>query len=192
MHPPKNARGRSGHFFQNQKKDPIFAPKYTQRCSWNLKNANSPPSWKAQAPPCLRPGASALEAEHKRRLQFYQDIDDDLKVEFINGEIVVHSPVKKEHTDATGFLYKILDTFVRVFKAGYVGYEKVMTALTRNDYEPDVLFFGPEKAAGFQKGQWKYPPPDFVVEVLSEGTETGIGASNSTTMRPTGWRNIGL
>ena len=117
--------------------------------------------------------ASALEAEHKRRLQFYQDIDDDLKVEFINGEIVVHSPVKKEHTDATGFLYKILDTFVRVFKAGYVGYEKVMTALTRNDYEPDVLFFGPEKAAGFQKGQWKYPPPDFVVEVLSEGAENG-------------------
>lgn len=115
--------------------------------------------------------AAVLEAEQKRRQQFYQDIDDDMKVEFINGEIVVHSPVKKEHTDATGFLYKVLDTFVRVFKAGYVGYEKVMTALTRNDYEPDVLFFGPEKANTFQKGQWKYPPPDFVVEVLSEGTE---------------------
>ncbi len=114
---------------------------------------------------------TALLAEKKRRQQFYQNIDDDMKAEFINGDMVVHSPVKKEHTDATGFLYKILDTFVRVFKLGYVGYEKVMTALTRNDYEPDVVYFGTEKAANFKKGQWKYPPPDFVVEVLSEGTE---------------------
>lgn len=112
-----------------------------------------------------------LEAERQRRQQFYQDIDDDMKVEFINGEIVVHSPVKKEHTDATGFLYMLLNPFVRLAKLGYVGYEKVLTALTRNDYEPDVVFFGAEKAAQFRKGQWKYPAPDFVVEILSESTE---------------------
>ena len=94
-----------------------------------------------------------------------------MKVEFINGDMVVHSPVKKEHTDATGFLYQILNVFVRVFQLGYVGYEKVLSAFTRNDYEPDVVFFGPDKADHFKKGQWKYPPPDFVVEVLSEGTE---------------------
>jgi Uma2 family endonuclease len=114
---------------------------------------------------------TALDAERHRRLQFYQDIDDDMKVEFINGEIIVHSPVKIEHTKATGFLYKILDTFVQIAKLGFVGYEKVMSAFTRNDYEPDVVFFGNEKSSTFQKGQWKYPVPDFVVEVLSEGTE---------------------
>lgn len=115
--------------------------------------------------------AAILETERKRRLQFYQEIDDDLKVEFINGDVVIHSPVKKEHTEATGLLYKVLDTFVRVFKLGYVGYEKVMISLSRNDYEPDVVFFGPEKSATIEKGQWKFPAPDFVVEVLSEGTE---------------------
>ena len=114
---------------------------------------------------------SALEAERQRRQQFYHDIDDDMKVEFINGEIVVHSPVKKEHTDATGFLYQLMNPFVRIAKLGYVGYEKVMSAFTRNDYEPDVVFFGIEKSAAFQKGMWKYPVPDFIVEVLSEGTE---------------------
>jgi len=114
---------------------------------------------------------SALEEERQRRQQFYADIDDDVKAEFINGEIIIHSPVKKEHTDATGLLYKIVDTFVRIAKLGYVGYEKVLTALTRNDYEPDVVFFGTEKAKHFKKGHWKYPAPDFVVEVLSEGTE---------------------
>jgi Uma2 family endonuclease len=114
---------------------------------------------------------TAMEAEKQRRQQFYQDIDDDMKVEFINGEVIVHSPVKIEHTKATGFLYKILDTFVQIGELGFVGYEKVMSAFTRNDYEPDVVFFSNEKSNVFQKGQWKYPVPDFVVEVLSEGTE---------------------
>jgi Uma2 family endonuclease len=114
---------------------------------------------------------NALELEKQRRLQFYNDIDDDMKVEFINGEIVVHSPVKKEHTDVTGALYQLLRPFVLIAKLGWVGYEKVMSAFTRNDYEPDVVFFGNEKSDNFQTGQWKYPVPDFVVEVLSEGTE---------------------
>lgn len=123
------------------------------------------------APAMLARLQSALEAERQHRLQFYQDIDDDMKAEFINGEVIIHSPVKKEHTDAVGFLYQLMNPFVRLAKLGYVGYEKVMSAFTRNDYEPDVVFFGNEKSDAFQKGQWKYPVPDFAVEVLSEGTE---------------------
>ena len=114
---------------------------------------------------------TALELEQQRRQQFYAEIDDDVKAEFINGEVIIHSPVKKEHTDTTGFLYMLLNLFVRLAKLGYVGYEKVMTTLTRNDYEPDVLFFNKQKSAAFGKGMWKYPAPDFVVEVLSESTE---------------------
>jgi Uma2 family endonuclease len=116
--------------------------------------------------------AKTLNEEKKRRLKFYNDIDDDMKVEFINGEIIVHSPVKKKNTDAVGFLYKILDTFVRISELGYVGYEKVMIALTRNDYEPDVLFFNNDKSIHFDKNNWKYPVPDFVVEILSDSTES--------------------
>ena len=36
-----------------------------------------------------------LKEERERRLQFYNDITDEEKVEFINGEIIVQSPVKK-------------------------------------------------------------------------------------------------
>ncbi len=114
---------------------------------------------------------AALAVEKSRRLQFYEDIDDDVKAEFINGEVVIHSPVKKEHTDAVGNLYMLLATFVRTNQLGYVGYEKVMIALSRNDYEPDVVYFGPDKAKEFQKGHWKHPAPDMVVEVVSDGTE---------------------
>jgi Uma2 family endonuclease len=114
----------------------------------------------------------ALEEEKMRRLQFYKEIDDDEKAEFINGEVIIHSPVKKEHTEAVGFLYKIMDTYVRLSQLGFVGYEKVMTSLTRNDYEPDLVFFGIEKSDKFVKGQWKYPVPDYAVEVLSDSTES--------------------
>ncbi len=114
---------------------------------------------------------SQLEQERQRRQQFYADLDEDMKAEFINGEVIIHSPVKKEHTDAAGALYTLLKAYVQVHQLGYVGYEKVMTAFTRNDYEPDVLFFGTEKAQHFHKGLWKYPPPDFVAEVLSDSTE---------------------
>jgi Uma2 family endonuclease len=113
---------------------------------------------------------STLEAERQRRQQFYADIDDDVKAEFINGEVVIHSPVKKEHNDVTVLLLQIINPFVLLAKLGYVGVEKVMSAFTRNDYEPDVVFFNVEKAQHFQQGQWKYPVPDFVVEVLSDST----------------------
>lgn len=115
---------------------------------------------------------SALEAEKQRRKQFYADIDDDMKVEFINGEVIVHSPVKKEHTDVTLHITQLINAFVQIHDIGYVGYEKVMTSFTRNDYEPDVVFFDKSKSKFFKKGMWKFPIPDFVLEVLSKSTET--------------------
>ncbi len=45
-----------------------------------------------------------------------------------------------------------------------------MISLTRNDYEPDVCFFGNEKAKNFTAKQTQFPAPDFIVEVLSDST----------------------
>jgi Uma2 family endonuclease len=108
-----------------------------------------------------------LEEEQKRRHEFYEMIGEDDKAEFINGEVVFHSPVVKEHNDATKLLFKLIDTYVSLHQLGYVGIEKILTKFTRNDYEPDICFFGNEKAKDFKKGQMIFPVPDFVVEVLS-------------------------
>ena len=35
--------------------------------------------------------------EQNRRENFYNEITEDLKAEFINGEVIVHSPVKSRH-----------------------------------------------------------------------------------------------
>ena len=113
---------------------------------------------------------AALPEERQKREAFYNDITDEFKYEFINGEVIMHSPVKKMRNECTGFLYQLLNVYVRRHKLGFVGVEKIMTALTRNDYEPDICFFGREKADAFSKKQMLFPAPDLVVEVLSDGT----------------------
>lgn len=113
---------------------------------------------------------SALKDEQKKRRHFYEIVEENKKMEFINGEIVFHSPVKKQHNSATKLLCKLIDTFVIKHKLGFVGVEKIMVSLTRNDYEPDVCFFGNDKAKSFKKNQVQFPAPDFVVEVLSPST----------------------
>jgi Uma2 family endonuclease len=114
---------------------------------------------------------SALEAEKQKRLHFYEIVDESKKMEFINGEIVFHSPVKLKHNSATKLLCGLLNAHVMKNQLGFVGVEKLMVSLTRNDYEPDVCFFGNEKAAGFVRDQMRFPAPDLVVEIISDSTE---------------------
>ncbi|MCB0583994.1 MAG: Uma2 family endonuclease [Phaeodactylibacter sp.] len=111
-----------------------------------------------------------LEAERRLREQFYETVREDQKAEFINGEIIVHSPVKKRHDTVSGNLFILLRTFVVKNQLGHVGHEKLMVSLTRNDYEPDICFFNKEKAAVFEEDQTIFPTPDLIVEVLSPGT----------------------
>ncbi len=113
---------------------------------------------------------SRLDDEQKRRRHFYKIVEENKKMEFINGEIIFHSPVRLQHNSATKLLCKLLDTFVIKHQLGFVGIEKIMISLTRNDYEPDVCFFGDAKAKNFKSKQVQFPAPDFVVEVLSDST----------------------
>ncbi|MEN0005854.1 MAG: Uma2 family endonuclease [Bacteroidota bacterium] len=113
---------------------------------------------------------AVLEEERKRRNQFYKEITEFEKAEFINGEVVIHSPVKKMHNDATGELYQLIKAYVKKRKSGAVGIEKIMISLTRNDYEPDLCFFGEQKAKDFKRDQMFFPAPDLIVEVLSSST----------------------
>lgn len=113
---------------------------------------------------------SRLADEQKRRRHFYKIVEENKKMEFINGEIVFHSPVKLQHNDATFLLGMLLKFFVNKHKLGFVGIEKIMISLTRNDYEPDLCFFGDDKAKDFKRKQVQFPAPDLVVEVFSDST----------------------
>ncbi len=111
-----------------------------------------------------------LNDEAQRRHQFREWIDEGQKAEFINGQPVLHSPVKRAHWKVSDLLLRLLSVYASFKKLGVVGVEKVMIALTRNDYEPDICFFESDKAQHFKNDQVLFPAPDFVVEILSKRT----------------------
>lgn len=123
-------------------------------------------------PDLLQELNEAWEAEQRRRHQFWADADEGVKAEFINGEIIYHSPVYGRHWMASTQLTRRLVPHVYDNRLGQVAYEKVMVRLTRNDYEPDICFWTAERAAGFEEKQSVFPAPDFVVEILSDSTRT--------------------
>ena len=112
-----------------------------------------------------------LEAEKVKRQEFYDLIHENVKAEFINGEIIFHSPVKSRHWMASSNLAAHLIPYVKDHNLGVVGLEKVMIRCTRNDYEPDIVFFSKEKSVHFSPDQMLFPPPDLAVEILSPSTE---------------------
>ncbi|GAB5521196.1 MAG: Uma2 family endonuclease [Rhodothermales bacterium] len=113
---------------------------------------------------------TALADEQTRRTQFYHDLTPSQKAEFINGEVVMHSPAKLRHHEAGTNLLTLLRLHVQLNGLGWVGHEKILVALTRNDYEPSVCFFRQEVAASFTEDQMRFPAPDFIAEVLSPST----------------------
>lgn len=111
------------------------------------------------------------EEEQVARHAFYNWVTPSMKAEFIEGEVIMHSPVIKKHNVITKLLLKLMDTYVEIHDLGFVGVEKIMTRFTRNDYEPDLCFFKKEKSDLFKDEQTIFPVPDMVVEILSRATE---------------------
>ncbi len=122
-------------------------------------------------PELIEEAQRALAREQKLRQKFYADITPEHKWEFIQGEIIMHSPALNRHLAASQNLFKLLDAFVSVHKLGLVRHEKAMTTFPRNDYEPDVLFFGTAKTGLISDDTLRFPIPDLIAEVLSPSTE---------------------
>jgi Uma2 family endonuclease len=112
-----------------------------------------------------------LAAEQAARERFRNTLSPEQKAEFIAGQVIMHSPARFRHTQIRELLARLLGAYVDFNNLGWVGSEKVLVALTRNDFEPDIVFYGREKAAALRPDQTLFPPPDLVVEILSETTE---------------------
>lgn len=123
-------------------------------------------------PELLEEAHKAMVREQKLREKFYADITlEDQKWEFINGEVIMHSPALNRHLLATKHLFSIMDAHVRLKNLGVVHSQKAMTCFPRNDYEPDISFFGLTKARLTGPDTLRFPIPDLIVEVLSPSTE---------------------
>ena len=122
------------------------------------------------APKQIKALVDAMEDEKRRRSDFREWLTPHIKAEFINGEVIIHSPVKRRHWKITDLLSRLMSIYADDKDLGSVGTEKVMIGLERNDYEPDVVFFLAEKEAQFSDEQVLFPAPDLVVEILSKKT----------------------
>jgi Uma2 family endonuclease len=122
-------------------------------------------------PEIVQAAQAKMVSEQKLRLKFYNDITPEHKWEFINGEVIMHSPALNRHLRATRRLFQVVALHCQIHQCGEAHMEKAMTSFPRNDYEPDVCFFGLAKAALIHPDTLRFPVPDLIVEVLSPSTE---------------------
>ena len=111
-----------------------------------------------------------MKKEAEKRQEFYDLVHENIKAEFINGEIVLHSPVSMKHLIISTNLSYEMAGFVKKNHLGFVGIEKMMITLSRNNYEPDIVYFRKEISDAFSDDQKLFPAPDLVVEILSDST----------------------
>jgi Uma2 family endonuclease len=113
----------------------------------------------------------ALEKERELRLKFLDEITDDDRVEFINGEIIKHAPECLKHNRVNGLVLRLLGLCVTKQQNGEFGFGKLMICLTRNAYQPDFCFFNNEKSSQFTADQTLFPAPNFIAEIISISSE---------------------
>lgn len=122
-------------------------------------------------PELLHEAEKALLRERELREKFYAEITPEHKWEFIQGEVIMHSPALHRHLLASQRIFTLATAYVSTRKCGQVCIEKAMTVFPRNDYEPDIVFFGPTKSGLIHPDTLKFPIPDLIVEVFSPSTE---------------------
>ena len=110
-----------------------------------------------------------LAAEDQRRRQFHQDFEGR-RGEFINGQIYVSPSATKRELDAIACVRNLVSNFVALHDLGEVLGGMCLVHCQRNDYEPDICFFGTAKTAAFTPDLLLFPPPDLAVEVVSSAT----------------------
>ena len=92
-----------------------------------------------------------IKEELQKRNDFYDFVTEDMKAEFINGEVVIHSPVANEHESVFSELNTLMNIYVSIQNMGRVTHEKLMISLTSNDYEPDICFLKKKKLQNLKK-----------------------------------------
>ncbi len=114
---------------------------------------------------------ATFAAEQRRREQFIEEMNASVKAEFINGEVIIHSPARLVHLEVVIQTGILLRQYTVRHGLGKVLVEKCLIHCHRNDYEPDICFFALSKTEGWEADKKIFPPPDLIVEVLSPSTE---------------------
>lgn len=101
---------------------------------------------------------------------FFAITDEDLKCEYVDGELIVHSPATLRHEDVAGFLLMLVRDHVSRGSLGYVwGGNAVVQLNDSRCFSPDISYLKRSNAARIQNER-VVGPVDLAVEVLSKST----------------------
>jgi Uma2 family endonuclease len=101
--------------------------------------------------------------------QLYESLDEDVKAELINGEVVTMSPASIQHNRLQKFLSQVLNEFVEENKLGEVFVDQVEMRLGDQRYVPDVSFVANEHLDRVKPTRIE-GPTDLVMEITSPDT----------------------
>jgi Uma2 family endonuclease len=101
--------------------------------------------------------------------EYEQITDEDLKCEYVDGELIVHSPASLRHEDLTLLIASLLREFVTGRRLGRVYGSNAVMQLGERRFSPDVSVLLNVHAERIQ-GERVRGPMDLVVEVVSRST----------------------
>lgn len=101
--------------------------------------------------------------------QLYESLDEDVKAELIDGEVVIMSPASTQHNRIQMFFVLVLSTFVQERGQGEVLGDQQEMRLENQRYVPDVSFIAAEHLDRVKPTRIE-GPADLVVEITSPET----------------------
>ncbi len=112
------------------------------------------------------PGVRMDEAE------FEAWCDEDVRAEWVDGKVILMSPVNIDHDDLNTWLVTLLRTFIEEHDLGWL-HENVLVRFSaqRRRRVPDVLFVGKARSA-IRKQTYIDGAPDLIIEIISPDSQS--------------------
>lgn len=101
--------------------------------------------------------------------EFLEWAEEDMRAEWVDGAVILMSPVSLAHADLTVFLITLLNLYVTTHRLGKVVPQEFLMRLRSrpSGREPDLVFVSQEHINKFTR-TYLDGPGDIVVEIVSE------------------------
>jgi Uma2 family endonuclease len=113
----------------------------------------------------------ALQPHPGRRMtetEFLEWVGEKTRAEWVDGEVIIMSPVNLEHDQLQGWLYRLLSEFVEFHDLGQVRGSELMVRLSKQPRRCLTdLFFVSHASEHLLKPAFFDGPPDLIVEIVS-------------------------
>lgn len=105
--------------------------------------------------------------------EFHDWCTEDIRAEWVNGEVIIMSPANNDHVELTGWLWHVLEGFVQAGDLGRVLAIESQARLANipSRRNPDILFISKSRVHIIKK-TYIDGPPDLVMEIVSPDSES--------------------